>query len=242
MGDAQIIINISSSPYYASKVASRERMLMTRARDNSVNIVFCNMVGGQDELVFDGHSVVIGESGEIIARAKSFEEDLLIADINVNRVFRSRIHDPRRRKERHTLVAHSEKAEVIVIELKKSKAITKPPVKCRLEEFNKKEEEVFRALVMGTKDYITKNGFKKVAIGLSGGMGAGKSTVSGFFTEWGCRIVDADSLARQAVLPDGNALPELANHFGSDILDAEGNLNRTKMAGIAFTNPEALDL
>jgi len=170
LGDAQIIINISSSPYYASKVASRERMLMTRARDNSVNIVFCNMVGGQDELVFDGHSVVIGESGEIIARAKSFEEDLLIADINVNRVFRSRIHDPRRRKERHTLVAHSEKAEVIVIELKKSKAITKPPVKCRLEEFNKKEEEIFRALVMGTKDYITKNGFKKVAIGLSGGI------------------------------------------------------------------------
>ncbi len=170
LGDAQIIINISSSPYYASKVASRERMLMTRARDNSVNIVFCNMVGGQDELVFDGHSVVIGESGEIIARAKSFEEDLLIADINANRVFRSRIHDPRRRKERHTLVAHSEKAEVIVIELKKSKAITKPPVKCRLEEFNKKEEEIFRALVMGTKDYITKNGFKKVAIGLSGGI------------------------------------------------------------------------
>ena len=76
LGDAQIIINISSSPYYASKVASRERMLMTRARDNSVNVVFCNMVGGQDELVFDGNSVVIGETGNIIARAKSFEEDL----------------------------------------------------------------------------------------------------------------------------------------------------------------------
>ncbi len=170
LGDAQIIINISSSPYYASKVASRERMLMTRARDNSVNVVFCNMVGGQDELVFDGHSVVIGESGDILARAKSFEEDLLIADINVNRVFRSRIHDPRRRKERHALEAHLEKAEVIEVEGRKSKHTTKPPVKSRIEKFNNKEEEILRALVLGTKDYVTKNGFKKVAIGLSGGI------------------------------------------------------------------------
>lgn len=170
LGDAQIIINISSSPYYASKVASREHMLRTRARDNSVNVVFCNMVGGQDELVFDGHSVVIGESGDVIARAKSFEEDLLIADINVKRVFRSRIHDPRRRKERYTLEAHSEKAEVIDINHKKSKRINKPVLNSRIEEFCENEEEIFKALVLGTKDYVTKNGFKKVAIGLSGGI------------------------------------------------------------------------
>ena len=169
LGDAQIIINISSSPYYASKVASRERMLMTRARDNSVNVVFCNMVGGQDELVFDGHSVVIGESGNIIARAKSFEEDLLIADINVNRVFRSRIHDPRRRKERHALELHSQKAEIIDIS-KKPKQKEKPTIQLRVEDFYPEEEEILRALVLGTKDYVTKNGFKKVAIGLSGGI------------------------------------------------------------------------
>lgn len=170
LGDAQIIINISSSPYYASKVASRERMLRTRARDNSVNIVFCNMVGGQDELVFDGHSVVIGESGNIIARAKSFEEDLLVVDINVKGVFRSRIHDPRRRQERHALEAHSVKAEIIEINPIKSKRPTKSSVQLRLEEFSSNEEEILRALVLGTKDYVTKNGFKKVAIGLSGGI------------------------------------------------------------------------
>ncbi len=169
LGDAQIIINISSSPYYASKVASRERMLMTRARDNSVNVVFCNMVGGQDELVFDGHSVVIGESGEILARAKPFEEDLLIADINVDRVFRSRIHDPRRRKARHALEAHLEKAEVIDIS-NHSKRRGKPKVRARIENFYKTEDEIFRALVLGTKDYVTKNGFKKAVIGLSGGI------------------------------------------------------------------------
>ncbi len=169
LGDAQIIINISSSPYYASKVASRERMLRTRAKDNSVNVVFCNMVGGQDELVFDGHSVVIGESGNIIARAKSFEEDLLIADINVKKVFRSRIHNPRRRKERHALELHSEEAEILDIS-NNVKQKVKPRRKNRIEDFDKKEEEILRALVLGTRDYVTKNGFKKVAIGLSGGI------------------------------------------------------------------------
>lgn len=170
LGDAQIIINISSSPYYASKVASRERMLRTRARDNSVNVVFCNMVGGQDELVFDGHSVVIGESGDIIARAKSFEEDLLIADVNEKKVFRSRIHDPRRRKERHALVSHSQIAEVIQLELKKNKNTAKSTVKPRVEDFHEQEQEILKALILGTKDYVSKNGFKKVAIGLSGGI------------------------------------------------------------------------
>lgn len=207
LGDAQIIINISSSPYYASKVASRERMLMTRARDNSVNVVFCNMVGGQDELVFDGHSVVIGESGDIIARAKSFEEDLLIADINVNRVFRSRIHDPRRRKARHTLESHSEKAEVINIEGQQSKDKAKTPIKSRIEEFNNKEEEILRALVLGTKDYVTKNGFKKVAIGLSGGIDSALVAA-----------VAVDALGNKNVV--GVAMPSMYSSRGS-VSDSE---------------------
>ena len=207
LGDAQIIVNISSSPYYASKVASRERMLMTRARDNSVNVVFCNMVGGQDELVFDGHSVVIGESGDIIARAKSFEEDLLIADINVNRVFRSRMHDPRRRKARHTLESHSEKAEVIDIEGQQSKDKAKTPIKSRIEEFNNKEEEILRALVLGTKDYVTKNGFKKVAIGLSGGIDSALVAA-----------VAVDALGNKNVI--GVAMPSMYSSRGS-VSDSE---------------------
>ena len=207
LGDAQIIINISSSPYYASKVASRERMLMTRARDNSVNVVFCNMVGGQDELVFDGHSVVIGESGDIIARAKSFEEDLLIVDINVNRVFRSRIHDPRRRKARHTLESHSEKAEVVDIEGQQTKDKAKTPIKSRIEEFNNNEEEILRALVLGTKDYVTKNGFKKVAIGLSGGIDSALVAA-----------VAVDALGNKNVI--GVAMPSIYSSRGS-VSDSE---------------------
>ena len=207
LGDAQVIINISSSPYYASKVASRERMLRTRARDNSVNVVFCNMVGGQDELVFDGHSVVIAESGDIIARAKSFEEDLLLADINVSRVFRSRIHDPRRRKARHKLQAHSEKAEVINIGDMKSKHKSKPPISNRIEKFNNNEEEILRALILGTKDYVTKNGFKKVAIGLSGGIDSALVAA-----------VAVDALGKNNVV--GVAMPSMYSSKGS-VSDSE---------------------
>jgi NAD+ synthase (glutamine-hydrolysing) len=90
-------------------------MLVTRAKDYSTVVAYCNLVGGQDELVFDGHSVIIGERGEILARAKGFEEDLLVSDINIDRVFRSRMHDPRRRKEQLTMKAHSDNAEVIVL-------------------------------------------------------------------------------------------------------------------------------
>jgi NAD+ synthase (glutamine-hydrolysing) len=170
LGDAQIIINISSSPYYASKVKSREQMLSVRALDYSVVVVFCNLVGGQDELVFDGHSAVIGEAGKVIARASGFKEELLIADISPNRVFRSRLHDPRRRKEKYTLRIESKEAQLITLAQAEFGKNSRPQIVPRVEEFMGVEEEVFRALVLGTRDYVTKNGFKKVVIGLSGGI------------------------------------------------------------------------
>jgi NAD+ synthase (glutamine-hydrolysing) len=180
LGNAQLIINISSSPYYASKVGYRERMLSVRASDYSVILAFCNLVGGQDELVFDGHSVLIGERGEIIARASGFKEELLVADINIGHVFRSRLHDPRRRKEKYALGFESEGVEVIEIKdvgttrrvapNKENKEKVLPPIAIRAEKFLDREEEVFQALVLGTRDYVLKNGFKKVLVGLSGGI------------------------------------------------------------------------
>ncbi len=170
LGDAQVIINISSSPYYASKVRSREQMLSVRASDYSVVVVFCNLVGGQDELVFDGHSVVIGETGKVIARASGFREELLIADISPDRVFRSRLHDPRRRKEKYALRVESREAQLITLAQSKSERDSRPQIIHRVEEFMCVEEEVFRALVLGTRDYVMKNGFKKVLVGLSGGI------------------------------------------------------------------------
>src|SRR3989440_1002621 len=97
---AEVIININGSPYYAAKGVFREEMLATRAADNGVIVVYLNMVGGQDELVFDGGSMVFNEQGALIARAKEFAEDMLIVDLDTASVFRSRLHDPRRRQER----------------------------------------------------------------------------------------------------------------------------------------------
>ncbi len=170
LGGAQLIINISSSPYYMSKVKAREQMLVTRAKDYSAMIAYCNLVGGQDELVFDGHSVVIGERGEIIVRGKGFEEDLVVADINASRVFRSRIHDPRRRKEQLLLRAHSEDVEFIDIHVGKSGKADKPEIAQTVNDFQPVEEEVFSALILGTRDYMRKNGFTKTVIGMSGGI------------------------------------------------------------------------
>ena len=94
---AEVILNINGSPYNAGKSIVREEMLSTRAADNGVIVAYLNMVGGQDELVFDGDSMVFNEQGTLIARAKQFEEDMLIVDLDTPSVFRSRLHDPRRR-------------------------------------------------------------------------------------------------------------------------------------------------
>jgi NAD+ synthase (glutamine-hydrolysing) len=207
LGDAQIIINISSSPYHISKVSSRERMLSTRASDYSVILVFCNLVGGQDELVFDGHSVVIGERGEVIARASGFKEELLVADIGISRIFRSRLHDPRRRKEKHALGLESKKAHVIEVDKGEFKRDSRPQIIPKVEKFLDLEEEVFRALVLGTRDYVTKNGFKKVLIGLSGGIDS--SLVA---------VIAVEALGKENVV--GVSMPSRYSSQGS-ITDAE---------------------
>src|SRR2546428_8681888 len=99
-GGAEVIINISSSPYHAGKRYWRERMLATRAADNTVIVAYNNLVGGQDELVFDGDSLVFDENGELVARGKQFEEDLIVVDLDIESVFRKRLHDPRRRQQK----------------------------------------------------------------------------------------------------------------------------------------------
>src|SRR5579859_5210328 len=103
---AEVIVNINGSPYYASKGIFRQEMLATRAADNGVIVAYLNMVGGQDELVFDGGSMVFNEQGKLNARAKEFAEDLLIVDLDTASVFRSRLHDPRRRQERLQVDPH----------------------------------------------------------------------------------------------------------------------------------------
>lgn len=165
LSGAEVLININASPYNIGKAAFRERMLSTRAADNAVIIAYLNTVGGQDELVFDGQSYIINEKGEIICRGKQFEEDLIIADLNLDAVFMRRLHDPRRRQKLITF----EKVERIIV-TRETRRLDKRPLPQRDISPLEPMEEVYSALVLGTRDYVRKNNFKGAVIGLSGGV------------------------------------------------------------------------
>jgi NAD+ synthase (glutamine-hydrolysing) len=160
-GGAELAVNINASPYYAGRIAERATMLATRAADHSVPILYVNLVGGQDELVFDGGSQVFDESGHLVARARQFEEDLLVVDLDVRPTFRKRLLDPRGRPTRPPL------PEVHISEPRQPAEPARPP---RLEATLEPEAEVWSALCVGTGDYVRKNRFANVVIGLSGGI------------------------------------------------------------------------
>jgi len=160
-GGAELVVNLSASPYFAGRLAERERMLATRAADASCALVYVNAVGGQDELVFDGASLVVDAGGELVARAPQFEEQVMVLDLDVRPVFRKRLLDPRGRAtapplEEVLITASSEAAD----------GSAEPVLTAPLGAV----EEVRRALVLGTRDYVRKNGFTDVVVGLSGGV------------------------------------------------------------------------
>jgi NAD+ synthase (glutamine-hydrolysing) len=159
-GGAELVVNINGSPYYAGRLRERTTMLATRATDASTPIVYVNLVGGQDELVFDGASLVFDEQGRIVARARQFVEDFLVIDLDVRPTFRKRLLDPR-----------GLRAAPVLPEVKVSDAHLaergEPP---RVEPELPPVREVYEALVLGTRDYVRKNEFTDVMIGLSGGI------------------------------------------------------------------------
>jgi NAD+ synthase (glutamine-hydrolysing) len=167
-GGAELIVNISSSPYHTGKVGFREKMISTRASDNAAIVAYCNLVGGQDELVFDGGSMIFDQTGDLIIRGKQFEEDLVMADLNMEAVFRMRLHDPRIRRER----VSEEERGLRKIELSNQTRSNKrkPTLSRRDSKPLARLAEIYTALILGTGDYIRKNGFKTVLIGLSGGI------------------------------------------------------------------------
>ncbi|MBM4338469.1 MAG: NAD+ synthase [Deltaproteobacteria bacterium] len=167
-GGAELMVNISSSPYHSGKTTSREKLISTRASDNVAIVAYCNLVGGQDELVFDGGSMVFDQKGELVVRGKQFEEDLVLADLDLEAVFRMRLHDPRIRREKLT----EEEKWIKKIDLPhRARSVgKKPPIPKRDSRPLDHLAEIYSALVLGTGDYIKKNGFQKVLIGLSGGI------------------------------------------------------------------------
>lgn len=168
---AEVLLNISSSPFHVGKQGGRERMLATRAADTGSFVAYVNLVGGQDELMFDGSSTVFNSQGDLVARAKSFEEDLLVVDLDVDEVFRTRLHDPLGRKERRAFAASSEPP--IVVATAPAALVAHPAAKAvrsRIEPLPAPVEEAYRALVLGTRDYVRKNGFREAVVALSGGI------------------------------------------------------------------------
>ncbi|MBA3423414.1 MAG: NAD+ synthase [Rubrobacter sp.] len=165
LGGAGVLLNISASPYHRQKGAFRERMLSVRASDYGCYVVFCNLVGGQDELVFDGHSVVFDPEGKLVARAKQFEEDLLLVDLYPEEVLIQRLHESRPRKENP-----ERPPEVIEVPAYRENPDGERSGGPRVEDLYSEEGEVFEALVLGLGDYFRKNGFSRAVLGLSGGI------------------------------------------------------------------------
>lgn len=166
LAGAEVIININASPYHIRKWQEREKMLSIRAKDYITSIIYSNLVGGQDEVVFDGHSLVLNQDGETIGRGKSFEEDLLITDINIEAIKEKRLKDPRWKKREFMETPFS--LEEYNIELNLNNNL--PPTMPSSYRVPEEEEEVFLALKTALRDYFYKNNFQKGVIGLSGGI------------------------------------------------------------------------
>ena len=163
---AHVIVNINASPFFAGKTRDRERMLATRAADNTVALVYVNQVGGQDELVFDGNSLVMDATGTVVARGASLQEDLAIADIDVEAIVQRQLHDSRLRRMREGRWFQPAAQVVVSAEPPPARPLLAAPGIDPPDTL----AETYRALVLGTRDYVRKSGFERVFVALSGGI------------------------------------------------------------------------
>jgi NAD+ synthase (glutamine-hydrolysing) len=204
-GNAELLVNISSSPYHAGKGREREKIVSVQAKKNRAIVAYLNLVGGQDELVFDGLSFVFNEEGKLLTQGRQFEEDFLICDCNVERVRRIRAKD---RGFQKRVQSFKSDYDVETVRLRTAKqrgaqpAIRRRPTK-RLPYL----EEIYQALVLGTRDYVRKNGFEKVVIGLSGGIDSALTAA-----------IATDALGRENVI--GVTMPSQYSSMGS-VTDSE---------------------
>ncbi len=206
---ADVIININASPFQIGKSRIREQMLATRARENGVIVTYTNTVGGQDELVFDGSSLVLDQTGAVIARAKAFEEDFLLVDVNADAVVRHRMAQRRTKALSGKLAGAVERVTV-----KLPAASKRARVVPGLEPLREELDEVYAALVLGVRDYVRKNGFKKVVIGLSGGIDSAITAV-----------IAVDALGADNVLGLFMPSPYTSQDSGDDVAELARRLH-----------------
>jgi NAD+ synthase (glutamine-hydrolysing) len=210
LAGAEVIVNINASPFHIGKSRFREQMLATRARENGVIVTYTNTVGGQDELVFDGNSVIVDQNGEVIARAKAFDEDFLVADLNLEPVSRARLAHSRKKTLSGKTAASVERVTAKLPSPAGKRSSLLPPLETPLGEL----EEVYEALVIGVRDYVRKNGFKKVVIGLSGGVDSALTAV-----------IAVDALGPANVLGIFMPSPYTSQDSGDDVADLSSRLN-----------------
>lgn len=197
---AEVIININGSPYHQGKPRLRKQMLTKRAVDNEVFVVYVNLVGGQDELIFDGNSMILDPSGKVISEGEYFIEDLVITDLNVRSLQEPSTRDPRK------LQSYAEKEHAIHVSHYVRKP-SKPFIPEKLIREKDGLEEIYDALVLGTHDYVRKTGFQGVLVAMSGGIDS--SLVA---------VIASDALGRENVL--GVSMPSRFSSEGS-IIDAQ---------------------
>ncbi|MFZ5516947.1 MAG: NAD+ synthase [Candidatus Zhuqueibacterota bacterium] len=212
--NAEVILNISASPFHYGKVAEREQLLKHRAMHNRAAICYVNIVGGQDELVFDGNSLILDENGAIVLRGKQFEPDLVVCDIDVERIRNARASD-RSFQQRKSQFIPPFKHDFLAIQTPTTGS-ERPPVPATSVAKLDPVEEIYRALVLGTRDYVRKNGFSKVVLGLSGGIDSALTAA-----------ISVDALGAENVI--GVSMPSIFSSESSKT-DAEAlarNLNIT---------------
>ena len=227
-GGAELIVNLNASPYYAGRVAERETMLSTRAEEAGIPIVYANLVGGQDELIFDGASMIVNEHGVLLARAAQFSEELLVADLEV----------PTGADRRDIKRPDAEPLTEILVSTEsiRTGSTATPSVHPLLSPTH----EVFEALVLGTRDYVRKNGFSEVVLGLSGGIDSsivtaiavealGADSVHGVLmpSRWSSpgSLIDAAALAA-ALNIEARTIPIEAAHAAFESLLTESFIDR----------------
>ena len=250
---ARVVVNINASPFHAGKTRDRERMLATRASDNTVALAYVNQVGGQDELVFDGNSLIFDATGQVLARGASMSEDLVIADIPIEAVVQRQLHDSRLRQMRKGLFMFSGEVDV---SLDPGREPVRPMLAPRDNTPAEMLAETYNALVVGTRDYVRKSGFERVFVALSGGidsaivgaiavdaLGAehvtGVSLPSRYSSEGS--IGDAVDLARRLGIPlismpieglHAAALDTLAQEFGAGDAGTAGENVQSRIRGL----------
>jgi len=214
-GGANVILNLSASPYEIGKIQKREEMLRTRATDYRIAIAYANAVGGQDEILFDGSSFMIDGYGRLACHARSFEEDFVISDVDIQSVIRLNIQDPRRRYVTSSPLP-IEEIRVISPTLESKKPLSEPniPSKNGID----LEEEIFRGLQLALRDYLRKNGFETIVLGLSGGMDSAFVATIGTFA-LGSEHVVGVLMPSEFTRPESSEdAVQLANNLGIQLI------------------------